>query len=108
MGWNPSNPLDVRLQDRDLAVEDIIDFLNRTNLRKMQRTRLFVTSDSEQEVSKIVSQFPNQTITIPGPILHVDRPTNATHLVRGFLKIVDNYSKSAHYVAGLPTGIEIR
>ncbi|CAF3625382.1 unnamed protein product [Rotaria sordida] len=80
MGQNPSNPLDDRFQDRSSAVKDIIDFLNRTNLRKMRNTRVFIASDSEQVVSNIASQFPNQTITIPGPILHIDRPADANFI----------------------------
>ncbi|CAF0835084.1 unnamed protein product [Rotaria sordida] len=88
MGQNPSNPLDDRFQDRSSAVKDIIDFLNRTNLRKMRNTRVFIASDSEQVVSNIASQFPNQTITIPGPILHIDRPADGINLVHGFLRVV--------------------
>ncbi|CAF1142483.1 unnamed protein product [Rotaria sordida] len=91
MGQNPSNPVDARFENRDLAPEDIIDFLNRTNLRKMQHTRLFVTSDSEQASSKIVSQFPNQTITISGPILHIDRPKNRNDTSRGVLKVIADF-----------------
>ncbi|CAF1329070.1 unnamed protein product, partial [Rotaria sordida] len=91
MGQNPSNPLDDRFEARDLTVEDIIDFLNRTNLRKMRHTRLFAASDSEQALLKIVSQFSNQTITISGPILHIDRPANLNDLGRGFLKVVIDF-----------------
>ncbi|CAF1035406.1 unnamed protein product [Rotaria sordida] len=91
MGQNPSNPLDNRFEIGDLAVGDIIDFLNRTNLRKMRHTRLFVTSDSEQVLSKIVSQFSNQTIAISGPILHIDRPAKLNDLGRGFLKVVIDF-----------------
>ncbi|CAF4874980.1 unnamed protein product, partial [Rotaria sp. Silwood1] len=52
----------------------------------MPNTRVFITSDSEQVLSKIVLQFPNQTITIPGSILHVDNPANRIQLGHGFLK----------------------
>ncbi|CAF4854195.1 unnamed protein product, partial [Rotaria sp. Silwood2] len=86
MGQNPSNPLDGNFGDRVLAVQNILDFLNRTNLRKMRNTRIFVTSDSEQASSSIVRQFPNQTLTIPGPILHVDLPANGIHRLHGFRK----------------------
>ncbi|CAF2483309.1 unnamed protein product [Rotaria sp. Silwood2] len=57
----------------------------------MQNTRIFVTSDSEQASSSIVRQFPNQTLTIPGPILHVDRPANGIHRLHGFLKVVADF-----------------
>ncbi|CAF3095343.1 unnamed protein product [Rotaria sp. Silwood2] len=91
MGQNPSNPLDGNFGDRVLAVQNILDFLNRTNLRKMRNTRIFVTSDSEQASSSIVRQFPNQTLTIPGPILHVDRPANGIHRLHGFRKAVADF-----------------
>ncbi|CAF3465001.1 unnamed protein product [Rotaria sp. Silwood1] len=91
MGQNPSNPLDASFGDRASAVEDIIDFLNRTKLQKMRNTRVFVTSDSEQALSKIVRQFSNQTITISGPIIHVDRPVNNIHFLHGFLKVVIDF-----------------
>ncbi|CAF3077550.1 unnamed protein product [Rotaria sp. Silwood2] len=91
MGQNPSNPLDARFEDRASAAENILDFLNRTNLRKMQNTRIFIASDSEQALSKIVREFPNQTITIPGPIIHVDRPANGVHRLHGFLKVVTDF-----------------
>ncbi|CAF0858323.1 unnamed protein product [Rotaria sp. Silwood1] len=91
MGQNPSNPLDASFGDRASAVEDIINFLNRTKLQKMRNTRVFVTSDSDQALSKIVHQFPSQTVTIPGPIIHVDRPANRIHLLHGFLKVVIDF-----------------
>ncbi|MCC7515692.1 MAG: hypothetical protein IT212_13465 [Bacteroidia bacterium] len=91
MGKNPSNPLDDLFQNRDSAVEDVINFLNTTKLRRKRNTRIFVASDSEKALSNMYAQFQNQTISIPGPILHVDRPANSANIVRGYFKVVAEF-----------------
>jgi hypothetical protein len=88
MGKNPSNPLDALFQNRASAVNDILDYLNRTKLRRKQNTRMFVASDSEQALSNMFAQFQNQTISVPGPILHVDHPANGVNVVDGFFKVL--------------------
>ncbi|CAF1993377.1 unnamed protein product [Rotaria magnacalcarata] len=88
MGKNPSNPFDALFQNRATAVDDILDYLNRTKLGRKRNTRMFVASDSEQALSSMFAQFQNQTISVSGPILHVDRPTNAVNVVHGFLKVI--------------------
>ncbi|CAF3372760.1 unnamed protein product [Rotaria socialis] len=88
MGKNPSNPLDEVFQNQASAVNDILDYLNRTKLRRKRNTRIFVASDSQQALSNMFAQFQNQTILVPGPILHVDRPSNTVNVAHGFLKII--------------------
>ncbi|CAF1216601.1 unnamed protein product [Rotaria sordida] len=57
----------------------------------MRNTRVFIASDSEQASSKIALQFPNQTITVPGPILHIDLPAEGVDRDHGFLKVVIDF-----------------
>ncbi|CAF4528612.1 unnamed protein product, partial [Rotaria socialis] len=88
MGKNPSNPLDAVFQGRASAVNDILDYLNRTKLRSKQNTRIFVASDSQQALSNVFAQFQNQMILVPGPILHIDQLTNTVNVSHGFLKLL--------------------
>ena len=87
-GQNPSNRFDAPFRDRVSAVEDILNFLDKTISNKEEHTRIFATADSDVALSKVVDHFGNKTITVPGPILHVDHPRGVSDVHGGFLKVI--------------------
>ena len=91
MGSNPSNPLDGEFKDRGSAVNDTLSFLNQSKWMDDSTSRLFVTSDSALAMKKFADRYPNRTLTVPGPILHIDRPASGVNLTEGFIKVIADF-----------------
>ena len=91
IGGNPSNPLDAEFKDIGSAVEDTLSFLNQTRWMDNSTSRLFVTSDSALAMKKFADRYPNRTLTVPGPILHIDRPAGGVNLTEGFIKVIADF-----------------
>ena len=54
-------------------------------------SRLFVTSDSAAAIAKVADRFPNRTLTVPGPILHIDRPAAGVNRTEGITKVLADF-----------------
>ena len=61
-----------------------IESLNVTKTKPV----LYIASDSNELVWKIVEHFPFRSFTAPGPILHMDRWSADDDLCAGFLKVI--------------------
>ena len=91
IGGNPSNPLDAEFKDIGSAVEDTLSFLNQTKWMDNRTSRLFVTSDSALAMKKFADRYPNRTLIVSGPILHIDRPAGGVNLTEGFIKVIADF-----------------
>ncbi|CAF3250971.1 unnamed protein product, partial [Rotaria sp. Silwood2] len=73
IGRNPSNPHDPVKPTRINMTRKMLDFLyDNPCLAWTEDTLIFVSSDSDQAVKEVLPYFPNSSITVPGPIIHID------------------------------------
>ena len=91
IGSNPSNPLDQTFKDIGSAVNDTAAFLGQSKWMDNPMSRLFVTSDSALAIAHFVDRYPNRTLTVPGPILHIDRPAGGVNRTEGFVKVIADF-----------------
>ena len=91
VGQNPSNPKDQLLKDRSTIADDMITFIEKHIIPKQQNLLMLIASDSNDSISKIKRRFPNQSITIPGPIIHMDRPTTIENIGDGCLTVLATF-----------------
>ncbi|CAF0801979.1 unnamed protein product [Adineta ricciae] len=94
MGKNPTIIHDERRSYRDTMVEDILHFTE-TNLTINDQSIVFVTSDS-LEVNRYISNRygSNHTVSIPGPIIHIDRLSPSytyKEQCDGFQKVISDF-----------------
>ena len=54
-------------------------------------SRLFITSDSAVAIANLTDRFRNRTLTVPGPILHIDRPAAGVNRVEGITKVIGDF-----------------
>ncbi|UJR27645.1 hypothetical protein I4U23_008926 [Adineta vaga] len=94
MGKNPTMINDEVRSYRDTMVKDILDFIE-TNLTINAQSLLFITSDSLEINKYILNRYDNnQTISIPGPIMHIDRSSSSSSSQKqcqGFLKAISDF-----------------
>ena len=94
IGQNPTMDRDKKLSYRDTMVDDILEFVEK-NLTINQYSSIFITSDSMQINDYIRQKYPdNQSISIPGPIIHIDRlPSSysSAEQCQGFLKVISDF-----------------
>lgn len=86
-GRNPTLPTDGFL-DRPNLTDVIINFIESSRMLQKNRFKILVVSDSNRAVSKILAHFPGTAFTIPGPILHIDKPGSSENPCEGFLKVI--------------------
>ena len=94
MGRNPSNPRDVRFPRRINLTEIMLDFLVKNPfLITPNETILFIASDSEQAIKDVARHYPDSSITVPGPIIHIDNQDSQNMSMRqtlcdGLVKVI--------------------
>jgi hypothetical protein len=94
IGKNPTMIYDKRLSYRDTMVEDILQFVEK-NVTRNKKSMIFITSDSMEINQYILNKYDrSQTISIPGPIIHIDRLSSSyssTEQCQGFLKVISDF-----------------
>ncbi len=94
IGRNPTMASDKQLIHRDTIVEDMLEFVEK-NFTINKNSLIFITSDSMQINDYILKKYPeNQSISIPGPIIHIDRlssSSSSNEQCQGFLKAISDF-----------------
>ena len=94
IGKNPTIIHDKKLPHRDNIVEDMLTFVEK-NFTVRKTGLLFITSDSMEIKNSILEKYPhNQSIAIPGPIIHIDRLSSSyssNEQCQGFLKVIADF-----------------
>ena len=91
VGKNPTNPFDHAFTARANTTKAMIRFVD-LNLRNVTSPLIFITSDSGQAVSDVSHRYPNSSMTIVGPILHIDRFDRSSSVVcDGFVKVLADF-----------------
>ncbi|CAF0896831.1 unnamed protein product [Rotaria sp. Silwood1] len=91
IGKNPANPFDHAFTARVNTTKAMIDFVDNYLLNKSS-SLVFVTSDSSQAVSDILRHYPSSSMTITGPILHIDRfDRQSPTICEGFIKVIADF-----------------
>ena len=91
VGKNPTNPFDHSFKNRANTTQVTIDFTEKYLSNKSSQI-IFVTSDSGQAVSDVLRHYPNSSITIVGPILHIDRfDLRSPTICDGFIKVIADF-----------------
>jgi hypothetical protein len=91
IGKNPSNPNDFTIKGRRTIANDTITFLKNSKISQNHALLLMVISDSSAAVAQVLHQFPSRSFTVPGPILHIDRPANHIDGCEGFSKVAGDF-----------------
>ncbi|CAF1634371.1 unnamed protein product [Adineta steineri] len=91
IGKNPTNPLDYAFTTRGNTTQHMLNFLD-MYLLNYSSPFFFVTSDSGQAISDVLHHFPNSSMTIAGPILHIDRfDRKSSTICDGFIKAIADF-----------------
>ncbi|CAF2736802.1 unnamed protein product [Rotaria sp. Silwood2] len=94
IGRNPTMATDKKLIYRDTMVEDILQFVDK-NLTINRNSMIFITSDSMDINQYILDKYnTSQSMTIPGPIIHIDRLSpsySSNEQCQGFLKVISDF-----------------
>jgi hypothetical protein len=92
IGKNPTNPFDHAFTARGNTTKAMLDFTDNYLLLNKNSSIVFVTSDSGQAVSDVLHHYPNSSMTIVGPILHIDRFDRRSPTVcDGFIKVISDF-----------------
>ncbi|CAF0934004.1 unnamed protein product [Didymodactylos carnosus] len=91
VGKNPNNPHDYAFPYRSHTADDMIAFVDNSSLLVNRSQTIFVTSDSGEAISKILNHYPDRSLTIPGPIIHVDRFDKGKTVCDGFTKVIADF-----------------
>ena len=91
IGKNTNNPYDHAFTARVNTSQSMIRFTDGHLLNKSSFI-VFVTSDSGQAVSDVVRHYPTSSMTVVGPILHIDRfDRQSPTLADGFVKVIADF-----------------
>ena len=91
IGKNPTNPFDHAFTARVNTTQTMLDFTDRYTLNKTSPF-VFITSDSGQAVSDVLRHYPQSSMTIIGPILHIDRFDRRSSLIcDGYIKVLADF-----------------
>ncbi|CAF1484095.1 unnamed protein product [Adineta steineri] len=89
-GKNPTNPFDHAFTGRVNTIKAMLNFTN-NYLSNKSSSLAFVTSDSGH-VSDVLHHYPNSSMTIVGPILHIDRFDRRSSIIcDGFIKVLADF-----------------
>jgi hypothetical protein len=91
IGKNPTNPYDHAFVNRANVTRTMIDFTD--NYRRNRSSSIvFITSDSGEAVSHVLQHYRRSSMTIVGPILHIDRfDRQSSMLCDGFVKVLADF-----------------
>ncbi|XP_046549377.1 uncharacterized protein LOC124259313 isoform X1 [Haliotis rubra] len=90
MGKNPNIPNDSETRNTDKSVKPIWEFLERYN--DTSKYKIFVSTDSENIRNESLRFFPNNSLTLPGVIAHVDKSPRC----EGFRKVILDQEVLSH------------
>jgi hypothetical protein len=91
IGKNPTNPFDHEFTARVNTTQAMLNFTDKYLLNKSS-SLVFVTSDSGQAVSDVLHHYPSSSMTIVGPILHIDRfDRRSSTVCDGFVKVLADF-----------------
>jgi len=91
IGKNPTNPSDYAFKGRENTTKTMLDFTD-NYLSNKSSPLVFVTSDSGQDVADVLHHYPNSSMTIVGPILHIDRfDRRSSTICDGFIKVLADF-----------------
>ncbi|XP_046328611.2 uncharacterized protein LOC124112503 isoform X3 [Haliotis rufescens] len=90
MGKNPSIPNDSETRNDDKSVKTIWTFLEQYN--DTSKYKIFVSTDSENIRKESLRRFPNNSVTLPGVIAHVDKAPQCD----GFRKVILDQEALSH------------
>ncbi|CAF3400756.1 unnamed protein product [Rotaria sp. Silwood2] len=91
IGKNPTNPFDHSFTARANTTKAMIKFIDNYLLNKSS-SLVFVAADSGQAVSDILRHYPKSSMTITGPILHIDRfDSQSPTICDGFIKVIADF-----------------
>jgi hypothetical protein len=91
IGKNPTNPFDHKFTARVNTTQAMLNFTDKYLLNKSS-SLVFVTSDSGQAVSDVLHHYPSSSMTIVGPILHIDRfDRRSSTVCDGFVKVLADF-----------------
>ena len=91
IGKNANNPYDHAFTARVNTSQSMIRFADHHLLNKSSYL-IFVTSDSGQAVSDVLRHYPASSMTVVGPILHIDRfDRQSPTLSDGFVKVIADF-----------------
>lgn len=94
IGKNPTIMSDKELNYRDRIVQDMVEFVD-NKLNVDSNSMVFITSDSMTVNEYILNKYNvNRSISIPGPIVHIDRiPSfySTKEQCQGFLKVISDF-----------------
>jgi len=91
IGKNPTNPFDHAFTARVNTTQAMLTFIDNYLLNKSS-SLVFITSDSGQAVSDVLHHYPNSSMTIVGPILHIDRfDRRSSTVCDGFVKVLADF-----------------
>jgi hypothetical protein len=92
LGKNPTNPLDHAFTARKNTTKAMLNFTDNYLMNKSTPAIVFVTSDSAQDISNVLHHYPNSSMMIVGPILHVDRfDRKSSTICDGFIKAIADF-----------------
>lgn len=91
IGKNPTNPFDHAFTARVNTTQTMLTFTDRYMLNKTS-SFVFITSDSGQAVSDVLRHYPQSSMTIVGPILHIDRfDRRSSTICDGYIKVLADF-----------------
>jgi len=91
IGKNPANPWDYAFKGRENTTETMLDFTD-NYLSNKSSPLVFVTSDSGHDIANVLHHYPNSSMTIVGPILHIDRfDRRSSTICDGFIKVLADF-----------------
>ncbi len=91
IGKNPTNPFDHAFTARVNTTQAMLTFIDSYLVNKSS-SLVFITSDSGQAVSDVLHHYPNSSMTIVGPILHIDRfDRRSSTVCDGFVKVLADF-----------------
>ena len=91
VGKNPTNPFDHAFTARVNMTQSMLKFTDRYMLNRSS-SFVFITSDSGQSVSEVLQHYPQSSMTIVGPILHIDRfDRRARTICDGYVKVLADF-----------------
>ena len=91
IGKNANNPYDHAFTARANTSQAMIRFTD-THLSNKSSFIIFVTSDSGQAVSDVLHHYPTSSMTVVGPVLHIDRfDRQSPMLADGFVKVIADF-----------------
>lgn len=91
LGKNPSNQFDYAFRSRENTSQVMMQYVDQHHWNQSEPL-IFVTSDSSEAIADVLHHYPTSSMTIVGPILHIDRFDRRTaRTCDGFEKVIADF-----------------